>query len=221
MRIGISLNEVLRDYLHQLEYTVDKYYGISKNIEKDPPKDYENLHKYFVTEEEKDKEGNVTQEKKVAFETLGDFNQFLFSESSLEIFGHADQMEKNLMDNFNKFIIDIIDDDEHEIVLVSLELNMSIPATFFFLSKTRCMANEIKFTRKYKHQWDNIDVLITANPKVLECKPDNKISVKVKTSYNEDTPADFTIERLIEFIGNETLRNKIINTKITTYEEIG
>ena len=64
-----------------------------------------------------------------------------------------------------------------------------------------------------------IDVLITANPKVLKSKPSGKISVKVNASYNKDDKADFEIDNIMEFM-NESIREKILNTKITNYEEI-
>jgi hypothetical protein len=34
-------------------------------------------------------------------------------------------------------------------------------------------------------KWDGIDVLITANPKALESKPEGKISIKVNASYKK------------------------------------
>ena len=54
----------------------------------------------------------------------------------------------------------------------------------------------------------------------LESKPSGKISVKVKASYNKDVAADYEIDSLLDFIKNEELREKILNTKITTYEEL-
>ena len=66
----------------------------------------------------------------------------------------------------------------------------------------------------------DVDVLITANPQTLENKPNGKISVKVNASYNKNTPSDYEIDSILDFINNEELREKILNTKITTYEEI-
>jgi hypothetical protein len=65
-----------------------------------------------------------------------------------------------------------------------------------------------------------VDVLITANPKTLELKPIGKISIKVKSSYNKDVVSDYEIDSILDFIKNEELRNRILNTKITNYEEI-
>jgi hypothetical protein len=112
------------------------------------------------------------------------------------------------------------DDGEHEIELVSKEANKSNPSTFFFLSKTGCSANKNRFVKDSKKEWDGVDMLITANPDALKNKPSGKISVKIKSSYNKDVSADFELNSILDFIKDENLRNKILNTKITPYEEI-
>ncbi|NIQ16123.1 MAG: hypothetical protein GTO02_17545 [Candidatus Dadabacteria bacterium] len=96
----------------------------------------------------------------------------------------------------------------------------SIPSTLFFLSKLGCKAENIRFVQNYKDKWDGVDVLITANPKALESKPDNKISVKVNATYNNDVNSDFEISSIKEFITDEVLRDKILNTKTVDFEEI-
>jgi hypothetical protein len=60
----------------------------------------------------------------------------------------------------------------------------SNPSTFFFLSKTGCKIENIRFVTDYAKKWDGIDVLIT-NPKALESKPEGKISIKVNASYKK------------------------------------
>ena len=65
-----------------------------------------------------------------------------------------------------------------------------------------------------------MDVLITANPKTLESKPNGKISIKVNTPYNKDVVADYEINSILDFINDEEFRNRILKTKITNYEEI-
>ena len=200
MKIGITLNEVLRDYIGQLNYTYEKYIGDSG-----------------ITEEEVTSFNLIDFFK---FDDINKFNTFLYLEASLEIFGHADQMSDGLFNHFNNFLMDIKDDGEHEIEIVSREIDKSIPSTYFFLSKTRYKIDKIRFVKDYSKKWDGLDVLITANPQALEAKPSGKISVKVKTSYNKDVPADYEIDSILDFIKNEEFRNTILNTKITTYEEI-
>lgn len=200
MVIGISINEVLRDFIGQLTYTYNKYI---KELDL--------------------KEGEVTNFNLVEFfkfDSVDDLNRFMYLEAPLEIFGHADQAVDGIINQFNHFLTDIKDDEEHQIQLVSKEANKSIPSTFFFLSKTGCRIDNIRFVTDAKKEWDGVDILITANPDALKAKPEGKTSVKVTASYNADSPADFTINTLLDFIKDESLRNQIFNTKITTYEEI-
>lgn len=199
-KIGITLNEVFRKHIGQLIYTYEKYIGLL-DINEEDVTSY-NLIEFFN------------------FETIAKLNSFLYAEASMEIYAHADQVSDGLMNHFNNFIANISDDGEHEVELVSCEVNKAIQSTFFFLSKTGCRAENIRFVSNYVDKWDGLDVLITANPKALEAKPSGKISVKVKTSYNTNVSADYEIDSILDFMRDEELRNKIINTKIITYEEI-
>jgi hypothetical protein len=200
MKIGISINEVLRDFIGQLVYTYDKYIG-ETNLTEDDVTNF-NLIEHFK------------------FDDINKLNSFLYLEAPLEIFGHADQLSDGLMNHFNNFIMDINDDDEHQIEVVSREIDKSIPSTYFFLSKTSCRINNIRFVKQNSEEWGDCDLLITANPVALENKPSGKISVKVKASYNKDVSADYEIDSILDFIRDEELRNRILTTITTTYEEI-
>lgn len=200
MKIAVSINEVLRDFIGQFTYTYEKY--ISQT----------NL-----------KEGDVTNFNLIEFfkfNNTTELNKFLYLEAPLEVFGHADQLSDGIINHFNHFLSDIEDEGEHQIELVSKEASRSIPATFFFLSKTGCVINNIRFVKDSTKEWDGVDMLITANPDALKNKPSGKISVKIKASYNQDVSADYELNSILDFIKDENLRNKILNTKITTYEEI-
>jgi len=201
MKIGISINEVLRDTLSQLDYTYSKYIsGQETTITKDEITSFDLLNHFN-------------------FESNKDLNRFLYDEASLEIFGHADQMYENLMTKFNMFLVDIDEEEEHIIELVSREYLKSIPSTLFFLSKLGCRATNIRFVKQYDEEWGDADVLITANPTALKNKPKDKVSVKIKAPYNSDVIADYELDSIIDFIRDGALREKILNTKITTQEE--
>jgi hypothetical protein len=200
MKIGISINEVLRDFIGQFIYTYEKYV-------KETDVDIMDVTSFNLMDH-------------FEFEDINKLNTFLYLEAPLEIFGHADLMSDGLMNHFNNFLTNIKDDEEHEVYLVGREVDKSIPSTYFFLSKTGCKADKILFCSNNSDEWENIDVLITANPIALENKPQGKISIKVKSPYNHDVKADYEIDTLIEFINDEEFRNRILNTIITTYEEI-
>jgi hypothetical protein len=67
---------------------------------------------------------------------------------------------------------------------------------------------DIRYVRTGAEEWENIDILITANPEALNAKPTGKISVKVNASYNKDVAADYTIDSIEEFIKDESLGRK-------------
>ena len=198
MKIGISLNEVLRDFIGQFIHTYKKYVAPETN-----------LSTSFDLLEHFD------------FETKDKLNNFLYLEAALEIFGHADQMSDGLINQFNVFLSDLEYDGEHEVELVSREVSKAIPSTFFFLSKTGARPNNVRFVKDYAKKWDGLDVLITASPKALAAKPSDKISVKVNTPYNTNSKADYEIDSILDFFKDADLRKTIL-TKIitTTYEEI-
>lgn len=208
-KVAISINEVLRDYIGQFIYTYEKY--IVPELE-------EKGKKYSEVEIENVTSLNLTDH--FEFESINKLNTFLYKEAPLEIFGHADLMSDGLMIHFNRFLSDIKDDEEHEIELVSREVDKSIPSTYFFLSKTACLIDKIRFVKNNEDEWGDADVLITANSFALSNKPNGKISVKVKSPYNENLKSDYEINSLLDFINDEDFRNKILNTKTTTYEEL-
>jgi hypothetical protein len=189
-QIGITLNEVIRDYVGQLKYVYKKYYG--EDLEDVKVEDFD-LASFFK------------------FDSQEAFHKFLYSESPMEIFAHADQSYKNVGPILNSFINDINDYEEHEVILLSRDVHKSRPATLFFLSKLGFTGNSIKFALDTKKLWDDVDVLVTANPVALDSKPEGKISVKIEATYNENTESDYTLESILDFINNEEQFKKIMN----------
>jgi hypothetical protein len=189
MRIGITLNEVIRDFIGQFKYVYGKYY---KTDLEDVNIDEWDLLKFF----------KFPNQKKL--------NEFLYSDAPMEIFAHADQLHNNIGPILNKFIAEINDEEEHEVVIISRDAHKSRPSTLFFLSKLGFTGNNIKFVTDTAEKWEGIDILVTANPIALNAKPEGKISVKVNTTYNTDTEADFELDTILDFIKNEDKFNEIV-----------
>jgi hypothetical protein len=203
-KIGISLNDVVRNFLEQFIIICKKYKNTDIDFDINEVKEFD-LVKYFD------------------FKSVDELNDFLYNDSPLEIFGHGKEIYIGLINKLNEFVIDIEDIGEHTIELVSRDINKAIPATLFFLSKTGCKVKNIRFVNSHKEEWDGIDILIAANPFVLDAKPDDKISVKVNTNYNQEVNSDFKIDSLIDLITSNKLFNEITNTPktiTTTYEKI-
>jgi hypothetical protein len=203
MKIGIDLNEVLRDFIGQIEYTYEKY-KVPENADVEmTPVDSFDLLKHFPFE------GGIDE-----------LNKFMYEEAALEIFGHADELHDNLINRLNMYNMDIVDDEEHEIILVSREAINSIPATFFFLSKTGCRLSNIKFYTRFQEMWDDIDVLITANPLLIENKPENRVAIKINAPYNKNVNGDYEFDTLLEFMNDHKILSDIGNITDVNYEEI-
>jgi hypothetical protein len=119
-------------------------------------------------------------------------------------------LHNNIGTILNKFISEINDDEEHEVIMISRDAHKSRPSTLFFLSKLGFTGNNIRFVTDTTKKWDDIDILVTANPIALEAKPEGKISVKINASYNKDTEADYSLDSILDFVANEVTFNEIV-----------
>jgi hypothetical protein len=101
-------------------------------------------------------------------------------------------------------------------IVSPFEMTTSIQATLEFLSKRMFRVREIYFPIDSMTIWDRCDILITANPTLLENKPEGKISFKINTPYNKDVKGDYEFNSMMEVIQdtNDTLV-KIIEGKTT------
>ena len=102
------------------------------------------------------------------------------------------------MIDFNDFYLDVR--DNHDIIIVSDEIGKSKPASLFFISKFGCLVESVKFYSEstINSLWDSIDILLTANPKLLLTHPENKIVIKYNTSYNSDIKTEYEISTIKE-----------------------
>jgi hypothetical protein len=122
----------------------------------------------------------------------------------MEIFGHAGSTETMTFNDLNNFYYNYR--NEHEIIIVSDEMGKSKPASLFFLSKFGCLVEKVKF---YSHttinsMWDEVDVLITANPELIQNHPQDKKIIKFNTNYNNNTDCEYEISSIKEL--NEKIK---------------
>ena len=201
MRIGINIDGVLRNLLNKLISTHTKYY--LGDVDVNNIVDYD-LEKYF--------------DFSISGETAtSSLSQFFYEDCSLEIFGYSNEIEEKVILKLNNFIRENL--DKNEIILLTRECGRAIPATLFFLSKTGCMAKEIKFVSSYEEMWEHCDILITTFPKALEVKPKNKTSIKINRLYNKDAKADYSLDNSLDLFEEEYIE-KIINTKTVKHKEL-
>lgn len=198
MRIGIEVNGVLRNTIDKIEKTYQKYL-----IDKTEGIEDENSFKYEMNLPV----DSLDMEKHFKFESKEELYSFLFEEFPMEIFGHAQSTEYQTFNYLNDVYLNLR--DNHEFIIVSDEIGKSKPATLFFLSKFGCQIEKIKFYSNItiKSMWDEIDVLLTANPDLLLNHPEDKIIIKFETDYNKSINKNNFINSLKDL---EMTLNKIL-----------
>ena len=196
MRIGIEMNGVLRDTLLKFRQLYEKFY-VDPQLELTD--DQEKVFEYKVIEPI----NSLKLMDHFLFPNQEEFYSFMYEEHPMEIFGHSPSVEMSTMNDLNDFYYKFR--DNHDILIVSDEIGKSKPASLFFLSKFGCLVEKVKFYSEttLNSMWDEVDVLLTANPDLLLKQPDGKKVIKFETEYNKHIDSEFTITTLKE------LKNKL------------
>lgn len=199
MKIAIDLNDVIRSYTSQFATFYKK--GIDKSFDIDNVDIYTNeLDKVFP------------------FKSERDYQNFVYVDYPYELFGTAEPMHRRLPHRMNDWLqndLANMDVEKPEVILVSpYEFALTIQSTHFFLSKTASRVRECYFPDNSTKIWDRCDILITANPKLLDTKPEGKITFKIKAPYNKESVGDYEFESFMNVMDdpNGTIE-KIIKEK--------
>jgi hypothetical protein len=191
MVIGITINNILRDHIEQLS----KIYNIVTGDEPIQPINPFDLEKSFPTKQNDQQVSEFkVNEEQTDFElneSDENFNvhDFMYQEASFEVFGRSEESVSGILLKLKEYEKKL----KVKFVLLNKESSRSKCATLFFLSKNNFDFNKILFPNDYKGFWDEVDILISDDPKIIKKKPKNKISIKVKNEFNLDIKADFTI----------------------------
>jgi len=194
MKVGISINGVLRDYFGKIEKTHTKYFN-PEDLQEVKIRDY-NLEEWIQFPEEvvvrneiefnpdfNEREFLVNETSSQEIEEVMDepmtVEEFIYDKCCLEIFGYADESIDGAVNSINDLTLQTI--GKHEFIVVSREAGRSVPATLFFLSKTGCM--------------------ITDHPDILNTKPEGKLTIKIEKPFNQEIPSDYTIKTVKELSG--------------------
>jgi hypothetical protein len=195
MKIAVDLNDVLRDYTANFGEYFKK--GYDQDI---------NLDELEITT------NDLSQV--FPFKSRYDYEHFVYEDFAWELFAKCPSCDRGLGAAFSNWITKTITNidvnEEIEVVIVSpMEYGITIPATYWFISKLGCRAREIYLPTDSTTIWDKCDVLITANPNLLELKPEGKKTVKIKADYNADCPADFEYNNMLEFLSEDGNTEKL------------
>lgn len=206
MRIAIDINGVLRDTIGKFtqlyqKHMIDGYqdeFGnetYTLNSSGDTELDVVKPFKYEIL-------GDVSSlnlRNHFSFQSDEELYDFMYREFPMQIFGHAGSSEISSMNDLNDFYLEFR--DAHDMLIVSDEIGKSKPATLFFLSKFGCLIEKIKFFSNSTQNslWDEIDILLTANPDLLLNYPKDKVIIKFETLYNKEIKTKLSISSFKEF----------------------
>jgi len=177
MEVYISINGVLRDLIQKFDYHYQIEFMESEiEVEEDEePFDYkitspvnnDNLLNYY------------------SFQSKDEFNNFLFVDYPLEIFGHAGVSSMSVMSELNTLIYE--NPDINFTVIGLDEYGKAKSSTLFFLSKYSYLGNNVKFinSKDIKKEWKKCDLWITDNKDIIDKCPKNKQAMKFITEYNQ------------------------------------
>jgi hypothetical protein len=213
-KIGIEINGVLRDTISKFTQLYEKHMieeedHDGQSFEVDISGNTESL----VSSEKFEYEilSEVTSLNLMdhfKFNDEDDLYNFMYKDFAMQIFGHAGSTETFTFNDLNDLYMKYRDD--YDLLIVSDEMGKSKPASLFFLSKFGCQLEKVKFysNSTINSMWDEVDVLLTANPSLLLNKPNGKTVVKYKTIYNQDIKSEYEIETLKEF--DQILKNILV-----------
>lgn len=185
MRIAIDLNDVIRAYTK----TFMKFY--KKAI--DPSFDIDDV------------DVNTIDLRQIfPFKSEEAYKEFIYIDYPYELFGACETVHKRLSHRMTDWLqndLTNMDVDAPDVIIVSpYEYALTIQSTYFFLSKTGSRVRECFFPDDSFKIWEKCDVLITANPKLLENKPTGKITIKINTSYNRNSKADYSFKSFMDLM---------------------
>lgn len=217
MIIGVSVNGVLRDFFGRVEKIHTKYFNPEDGQEVQVM-DYD-LEKWLwfpqeeVVRNEIEFNPNFNEKEFLVSESTSQDTQevkddeitvedFIYDKCCLEIFGYADEVIDGAVQSINDLELHLkMIGKEHEIIITSREAGRSVPSTLFFLSKTGCMIQDLKFTMGTTDCWNYVDIMITDHPEILKSKPENKKVIKIEKPFNEEISSDYTVRSVKELVG--------------------
>jgi len=195
-KIGIEINGVLRDTISKFTELYEKHL-VDSHFNESTDKTYE-IEFSGDTDEVIELNENVEVnnfEYKVlspvtsldlgshfSFPSKDELYSFMYEEYTMELFGHAPSTEMLSFNLLNDIYYNLR--DTYDLMIVSDEIGRSKPSSLFFLSKFGCLVEKVFFYSEItkNNMWNDIDILLTANPNLLLNHPEDKIVIKYDTS---------------------------------------
>lgn len=199
MTLAIDINDVIRDNMYQFRNVYQRYIDDDFSINLDDIDTYNMLDHY-------------------PFESESDLNQFKYVDFAFELYGRAETCDKMLSFALNDYLektLKDLDDVPNVILFSPFEMGLTIQSTFSFLAARTIRTRELYFPIDSMTIYDRADVVITAQPSLIENCPEGKCVIKVNKPYNKEIEAKYSFDSLMDIIKdeNQTLI-KIMDHKI-------
>lgn len=198
MKIAIDINNVIRDNAQQFMNVYRKYVDSTFEVPA------ESL--------------TFNEMECYPFASESELQSFKYSDYPFELYGRAECCDKVLPYVLNEWMDKTLPDMDNppEVMFFSpFEIGLTIQSTFSFLSGKSLRPREIWFPKNSIEIYDRADIVITAQPSLIDGCPEGKHVIKINKPWNSECEAEHSFDSLVELIGDhdETVA-KIIEGKI-------
>ena len=202
MVLAIDINDVIRDNIWQFHHIYNKYVG-TVDIE------YEDVNSFNMMEV-------------YPFNSEEELYRFKYEEYPYELYGRAECCDKNLPYMLNDWLektLRNLDEENipHVIFFSPFEMGLTIQSTFAFLSGKGFRPREVYFPINSLTIYDRADIVITAQPSLIEECPEDKYVIKINKPYNKECESLYSFDSMMNVINDKDetiikiLENRINN----------
>ena len=200
-RIAIDLNDVVRDYSGQ----------------------FINCYQKLIDPKFEMKDEEITSfdfSECFPFNSKTEYNDFKYSDAAFELHARAEMTDNRLQGVLSDWTENIltnldVDEDPEVFYFSPFELGITIQSTLSFLAAHGVRAREYYFPVNSMSIYDKCDILITANPNLIENCPEDKTVIRIERPYNKDIETKYSFNNLFEAIKDEDeLLIKMIENKL-------
>ena len=189
MKIAIDINDVIRDNMHKFRQVYIKNVDPDFEITDDETTSFNQMECYpFASEEE--------------------LYKFKYTDYPFELYARAEccgpMLPYILNEWMDKTLMDLDEENVPEIMFFSpFEIGMTIQSTFAFLSGKALRPREIWFPKDSMKIYDRADIVITAQPSLIEGCPEGKTVIKIEMPYNKHIETKYSFDSMVSLIGDE------------------
>lgn len=188
-RIAIDLNDVVRDYSGQ----------------------FINCYQKLIDPKFEMKDEEITSfdfSECFPFKSKSEYNDFKYTDAAFELHARAEMTDARLQGILTDWTDNIltnldVDEDPEVFFFSPFELGITISATLSFLAAHGVRAREYYFPVNSMSIYDKCDILITANPNLVENCPEGKIVIMIDRPYNKNVETKYLFRNLFEAIKDE------------------